>query len=68
MSKMNELAYDIEQLYIEGLSAKQIAIELDCPIEIVLGAIAEMGVEDTGPAVSEGDAVFANMVRELQAG
>jgi len=46
MSKMSELTYDIEQLYIEGLSAKRIAVELDCPIEIVLGALEEMGVAD----------------------
>lgn len=35
MSKMSELSYDIEQLYIEGLSPKNIARELNCPIEIV---------------------------------
>jgi hypothetical protein len=44
---MNELAYDIEQLYIEGLSAKAIAQTLDCPIEIVLGQLEEMGVVDS---------------------
>jgi hypothetical protein len=46
MSKIAELAYDIEQLYIEGHSARIIAIMLDCPIEIVLGALEEMGVAD----------------------
>lgn len=35
MSVMKDLAYDIEQLYIEGLSAKSIASELECPLEIV---------------------------------
>lgn len=35
MSKMNELAYDIEQLYIEGYSPKGIAAQLGCPLEIV---------------------------------
>ncbi len=43
MSKMAELAYDIEQLYIEGLNAGQIARELDCPKEIVLNWIADQG-------------------------
>ena len=47
MSKMAELSYDIEQLYIEGHSAKVIAIMLDCPIEIVLGQLEEMGVADS---------------------
>jgi len=46
MSKMSDLAYDIEQLYIEGHSAKMIASLLECPIEIVLGQLAEMGVAD----------------------
>jgi hypothetical protein len=45
MSKMAELAYDIEQLYIEGMSPTQIATELDCPIEIVLGWIEGQGVD-----------------------
>ena len=45
MSKMSELAYDIEQLYIEGLSAKQIAEELNCPIGIIKGWIEENGLD-----------------------
>jgi len=49
MSKMSELAYDIEQLYIEGLSPKAIARELDCPIEIVLAWISEVNVDSTDP-------------------
>lgn len=44
---MSDLAYDIEQLYIEGHSAKMIARILDCPVELVLGAIQEMGVSDS---------------------
>jgi hypothetical protein len=47
MSKVAELAYDIEQLYIEGHSAKMIATLLECPIELVLGQLQEMGVADT---------------------
>ena len=46
MSIMKDLAYDIEQLYIEGFNSRAIAAELECPIEIVLGALAEMSVED----------------------
>jgi hypothetical protein len=46
MSKVAELAYDIEQLYIEGHSAKVIATILECPIELVLGQLQEMGVAD----------------------
>lgn len=44
MSKMAELAYDIEQLYIEGLNAGQIARQLNCPKELVLDWIADQGI------------------------
>jgi hypothetical protein len=46
MSKVAELAYDIEQLYIEGMGAKMIAQELNCPIGIVKGWIEGNGVAD----------------------
>lgn len=39
MSKMSELSYEIEQLYIEGYSARSIAVQLKCPIDIVYGWI-----------------------------
>lgn len=35
MSKVAELAYDIEQLYIEGYSPKTIASMLECPLTMV---------------------------------
>lgn len=44
MSKMAELAYDIEQLYIEGYSPKSIALMLECPIDTVYEWIEEVGV------------------------
>ena len=47
MSKMSELAYDIEQLYIEGLNARYIARELNCPVDIVLAWIEAQNVADT---------------------
>jgi len=47
MSKVAELAYDIEQLYIEGMSAWQIAQELNCPIGVVKGWIEGNSVADT---------------------
>lgn len=47
MSKMAELDYDIEQLFIEeNLSAKQIAKQLNCPVEVVTGWIACNGVRE----------------------
>jgi hypothetical protein len=47
MSKMADLAYDIEQLYIDGLSAKSISKMLNCPIEQVLGFLEDIGVADS---------------------
>ena len=46
MSGIKDLAYDIEQLYIDGLSARSIAQTLDCPIEQVLGFLEDIGVAD----------------------
>jgi hypothetical protein len=46
MSMMKDLSYDIQELYIEGFNSRAIAEELGCPIEIVLGALKEMNVED----------------------
>jgi len=46
MSKMSELAYDIEQMYIEGFSARSIAVQLECPVEIVYGWIESNFVAD----------------------
>jgi hypothetical protein len=51
---MAELAYEIEQLYIEGFSARSIAVQLECPVEIVYGWIesnfvAENPQEDLSP-------------------
>lgn len=51
MSKLGEqLFYDIESLYIEGLSAKAIAKELNCPLELVLEQLEELGVSDSPEA------------------
>ena len=46
MSMMKDLSYDIQELYIEGFNSRAIAEELNCPIEIVLGALEEMNVAD----------------------
>ena len=52
MSVMSELAYDIEQMYIEGYSPKTIAAILECPIELVYGWMESEGLgesEDLSP-------------------
>jgi hypothetical protein len=46
MSKMNDLAYDIEQLYIEGFSPRSISVQLGCPLELVYGWLEDQGVAE----------------------
>ena len=46
MSKMAELAYDIEQLYIEGFSPKSIAVQLGCPLSIVYDWLEDNSIKD----------------------
>ena len=46
MSKMSDMAYEIEQLYIEGYSARTISVMLECPIEVVYGWIESNSVAD----------------------
>jgi hypothetical protein len=46
MSAIKDLAYDIQELYIEGFNSRAIAEELGCPIDIVLGALEAMNVAD----------------------
>lgn len=47
MSKVAELVYDIQELYIDGMGAKAIAVQLECPVEMVLQVLEEFGVEDS---------------------
>jgi hypothetical protein len=47
VSKLSELSYDIQELYIEGHSAKMIAVMLECSIEDVLVCLQEMNVADS---------------------
>lgn len=44
MNKMAELDYDIEQLFIEGLTEKNIAKTLDIPVEMVYAWMTLNGV------------------------
>ena len=44
MSKMSDLSYDIEQLYIDGHSPKTIAVMLECPVGTVLEWIEQVNI------------------------
>jgi hypothetical protein len=45
MSKLADLSYDIETLFIDGLSPREIAEQLNCPLGIVKGALEGFGVD-----------------------
>ena len=59
MSKMAELAYDIEQLYIEGYSPKSIAVQLECPLSVVYDWLESNNVDDSKADASEWDELEA---------
>ena len=46
MSKLAELAYDIEQLYIEGYTPKSIAVQLGCTLETVYEWLESNSLEE----------------------
>ena len=45
MSKLKDLSYDIETLFIDGKSPREIAEELGCPLGIVKSALEGFGVD-----------------------
>ena len=47
MSKVAELVYDVQEMYIDGMGARAIALTLECPIESVLQILEDFGVEDS---------------------
>lgn len=44
-----DLSYDIEQLYIEGLNPKAIARQLECEVDAVLMWLERNSLEDYSP-------------------
>lgn len=55
MSKVAELAYDIEQLYIEGYSPKSIAMQLGCELTVVYDWLEDVGMTDDVPTIEPED-------------
>lgn len=45
MGAVKDLYYDIETLFIEGLTATAIALELKVPVEYVNEVLSDFGVE-----------------------
>jgi transposase len=60
MSKLAELAYDIEQLYIEGYSPKSIAVQLECPLSVVYDWLEATNVSDSKADAAEWDEIEAD--------
>ena len=58
MSKVAELGYDIEQLYIEGYSPKSIAVQLGCPLVTVYEWLETYGCStDESPSTDPYDTI-----------
>jgi hypothetical protein len=57
---MAELAYDIEQLYIEGFSPKSIAVQLECPLTVVYDWLEATNVSDSKADAAEWDEIEAD--------
>ena len=45
MSKMKDLTYDIEALFIDGESPSEIALQLDIPLSLVKNTLETFGVD-----------------------
>jgi len=60
MSKMAELDYDIEQMYIEGYSPKSIAVQLGCTLEMVYGWLESNSVNEAKADAAEWDELEAD--------
>lgn len=46
MSKLADVAYDIEQLYIEGFKPVSIAAQLDIPLSMVYDWLEQTNLDD----------------------
>jgi len=60
MSKVAELAYDIEQLYIEGYSPKSISAMLECPLTMVYDWLESNNVDDSKADAQDWDELEAD--------
>jgi DNA-directed RNA polymerase specialized sigma24 family protein len=58
MSKVAELAYDIEQMYIEGYSPKSIAVALECPLNMVYDWLESNSLKEEAIDPAEWDSAF----------
>jgi hypothetical protein len=45
MSKLKDVAYDIETMFIDGDSPQTIAVQLDIPLSLVKSTLKSFGVD-----------------------
>jgi hypothetical protein len=55
MSKVSELSYDIQELFIEGYSPKSIAVQLGCPVEMVYDWLESNSIDPEEDETQQGD-------------
>jgi hypothetical protein len=55
MSKIKDLAYDVETLFIDGHQPSQIALQLEIPLSIVQGFLKSFGVDERDMEEDLGD-------------
>lgn len=66
MSKVAELAYDIEQMFIDGYGPVSIAAQLGCPLDIVYAWFEDNGVMDVAHQdTAQGAKVFDKMIKDI---
>jgi hypothetical protein len=55
MSKMKDLTYDIEAMFIDGETPSEIALQLDIPLSLVKSTLESFGVDTRDIAEDFGD-------------
>ena len=55
MSKMKDLTYDIEAMFIDGETPSEIALQLDIPLSLVKSTLESFGVDSRDIAEDFGD-------------
>ncbi len=58
MGAVKDMYYDVETLFIEGYTAKQIAAELLIPVEYVNSVLSDFGV-DPEDFISDPDEIYS---------
>ena len=59
MSKVSDLSYDIEQLFIEGYSPRTISVILECPVEVVFQWIEQQNLTEDQEDLVDTEYVWA---------